>query len=270
MADEDNKVCAEMIASKFVAQIEAEYTADTESAYLQLAQLFDPRVNFRTPSAEAVKKLLNESAKTFRADVGQARNRRPNTGSFDDLSDEEEVRDPLDTDIDTFRRKILPSIRNRISADGAPLVYEYYGGCDRQQDIDVFKFYGEWAQHIPVLFPIILHILSHRCVSTTPETVFSVGGYVLNDYRTSMTPERAEGAILAASNYKLSKRKSAAVIPSLPDIGEFSEDELFMYIDGFEEERPNDHQDNVEHDNILAAVYDSDSDDDEDFVDMDD
>lgn len=255
LADEDVRINAEMIASKFKSQLLEEYQNDIDSKYLKIAQLFDPRVARRTPSMNDVKELLTH-AKVFKSEDNIPI--QIEAGGIDDMSDDEE--DPLDKDITFFRKKIIHSIRKVVSApDTVPVEYEYWGGCDRAEDIDVHQFYAYWAAFIPHLFPIILHVLSHRCVSTTPETVFSRGGFVLNSYRTCMTPDRAELSILSAFNYKL-KKHSSPTIPILPKVGILSDKELFMYTDGFEEQQPNIHmQDGFADDNILEAVFDSDS-----------
>jgi hypothetical protein len=260
IADEDVRDNAEQIASKFKVQLLAEYNDDLSSNYLKLAQLFDPRVARRTPSMNDVKQLLNH-AKIFRT-VGNIP-KDVVVGGIDDLSDDEI--DPLDKDNDFFRKNILRSIRKVVSAaDVEPPEYEYWGGCERVEDINVHEFYSYWGPFIPHLFPIILHVLSHRCVSTTPETVFSGGGFVLNEHRTSMTPMRSELAILSAYNYRLKKSLNNPTVPVLPDVGILSEKELFMYMDGFEEQQPNAHlQDQFGDDNILQAEFDSDSDDDD-------
>ena len=104
----------------------------------------------------------------------------------------------------------------------------------------MLKFYTFWGPRMPHLYPIILHILSHRCVSTTAETVFSCGGYTLNNYRSVINPEKAELAILSAFIYK-SSRSSNSTVPKLPDVGVMTGGELFMYTDGFEEGMPNAH-----------------------------
>jgi hypothetical protein len=95
-----------------------------------------------------------------------------------------------------------------------------------------------------------------------------MGGFVINNYRTTLSDENAELAILSAASFRLSNPHLAPVIPILPDIGVFDDKELFMYYNGFEEEEPNEHLHDPDEDreDILAAVFDSDSDNDGDYV----
>ena len=112
MADADARANAEMIATKFVVQLEAEYADYRESKYLQLAQLFDPRVARRTPNRDIVKSLLEES-KIYR--ITPFTQHAPVPQDAIDYVSDEEVEDPLDAYIKFFRSNVVASIRIVVS-----------------------------------------------------------------------------------------------------------------------------------------------------------
>jgi hypothetical protein len=80
-----------------------------------------------------------------------------------------------------------------------------------------------------------------------------------------MGSDRAEKSILSSYLYKMVHSTQSQSTPRLPEFGAFTEDGLFMYLDGFEEELPNAHLPGVEANNILNADYDSGSDDEEEY-----
>ena len=90
--------------------------------------------------------------------------------------------------------------------------YEYWGGATSQQSIDVYAFWRSFSAQIPLLNNVICQILSHRSASTTAETTFSLGGYCLNELRTSLLPARAEGYILSALAFKMQQGMKDLVV----------------------------------------------------------
>jgi hypothetical protein len=92
-ADRDGNTVVESLASRWVAEIDAEFKDDLENDYLKLAQLFDPRVSHRVTESEdknVVKAEVNrllELAKVF------AKKKPPvqaHTGDSDDSGSEGE------------------------------------------------------------------------------------------------------------------------------------------------------------------------------------
>ena len=114
--------------------------------------------------------------------------------------------------------------------------------------------------------PIIHQVLSNRNSSTTAETVFSGGRYLLGDYRTCLLPDRLEGALLARTYYKFSSYE--AKLPILPEIGKLNDEEMSFYYTEFTEPVPNEGNDGgIPTESILTAVFDSEDDDDEKYRD---
>ncbi len=79
--------------------------------------------------------------------------------------------------------------------------YEYFGGVDRQEDINVYQFYQHHGPKMPALNVIISQILGQPEASHTPEKIFSRGGHVLNKSRTSLLCGRSENLILSSCRY---------------------------------------------------------------------
>jgi hypothetical protein len=64
-------------------------------------------------------------------------------------------------------------------------VYKYFSGVDRAEDFDIiFEFYAKHMPQMPVVRPDIIDMLSQLVASLTPESLFSDGRFVPNDYRT--------------------------------------------------------------------------------------
>ncbi len=124
--------------------------------------------------------------------------------------------DAFDTDIQYFRASVLTDIRKNIGTKDQK-VYKYFGGVDRAEDIDIFEFYAKHMQRMPVAGPVITEMLSQPAASSSPESLFSHGRFIVNDYRTSTLPKRAEKLILSSAWFK-SKLVSKA-LPHLPDTG---------------------------------------------------
>ena len=95
---------------------------------------------------------------------------------------------------------------------------EFWGGVERQQDIDVFSFYQAVASTIPSILVVIRKILSDMSATATNERVFNVAGNVLNIRRCRLAPARAEKLILSAFRFRCNARASKAP-PFLPSFG---------------------------------------------------
>ena len=95
--------------------------------------------------------------------------------------------------------------------------YDFFGGVERQQDIDVFAFYQIIAKQIPNLGIAIRKILSHPAATIDNERVFNIAGHILNIRRCSLLPDRAEQLVLSAFRYRWCKSRSQVPVrlPSL-------------------------------------------------------
>ena len=61
-----------------------------------------------------------------------------------------------------------------------------YLGVDRAEDIDIFEFYAD---------PVIKEMISQPVTfSSSPESLFSRGSFVLNDFRKSTSPVRKKSS----------------------------------------------------------------------------
>jgi len=97
--------------------------------------------------------------------------------------------------------------------------YEFFGGVERQQDIDVFAFYQIIAKQIPNLGIAIRKILSHPAATIDNERVFNIAGHILNIRRCSLLPDRAEQLVLSAFRYRSKSRSQVPVrLPSFAKI----------------------------------------------------
>ena len=57
------------------------------------------------------------------------------------------------------------------AADGEEVIFKYYGGVDRREDIDIFKFYQYLLPQIPKLAIGIRTILAHQPCTIDNERV---------------------------------------------------------------------------------------------------
>ena len=64
-ADLEGNQDAEIILSRILAELRAEFSHDFDDDYLKLAQLLDPRVCHRTGSTTEVDRLLALAVKTY-------------------------------------------------------------------------------------------------------------------------------------------------------------------------------------------------------------
>ena len=58
---------------------------------------------------------------------------------------------------------------------------------------------------MPLLVTVIMQVLSHRADSACNERICSIAKLVINDFRTSLTPERSERLSLSVCRYKMSQ-----------------------------------------------------------------
>ena len=96
-------------------------------------------------------------------------------------------------------RKTKTKVRN----ENGEVTTEYFGGVERQQDIDVFSFYRAVKDTFPTLDVIIRKVLSNLAATATNERSFNIAGNILNLRRCRLDPKRAEKLILSAFRYKV-------------------------------------------------------------------
>jgi hypothetical protein len=221
----------EGIASRFVAEIEAEFANDINSDYLKLAQLLDPRVAFRTTSraeAERLIKLVNKFILYPERDVYEAGdNGEPGAddifGNVGPAAAPTELDPQFVRDCSYFLNNCMSQARKKVrnpTGDGS--IFEYWGGCERSVDIDVFLFYQPHYKNMEILERGIRSVLGERGGSDSPERVFSKGGIVVSPRRCSLLPSRADQLITSAVRYS-SKSKKVKRTPRIPSLGEIVE-----------------------------------------------
>ena len=204
-ADLEGNQDAEIILSRILAELRAEFSHDFDDDYLKLAQLLDPRVCHRTGSTTEVDRLLALAVKTYIPECNSA------AGVNDDIFAESQTTD-CSHEVATFKSH-LRKVKKVVGADT-----EFWGGVERQQDIDVFSFYQAVASTIPSILVVIRKILSDMSATATNERVFNVAGNVLNIRRCRLAPARAEKLILSAFRFRCNARASKAP-PFLPSFG---------------------------------------------------
>jgi hypothetical protein len=207
---------ARMIAGK------DDFKDDSVDDYLKLAQLLDPRVCNRTrPYTPAeIDRLLQLLLKYLPATDGEG-----------DVSDEEDAFDaPRETytaEFSAFKAHMkktkvkIPSIPN---IQDAKVTYKYYGGVDRREDINIFKFYQDLLPQIPNIAIAIRTILGHQPCTIDNERIFNIAGHVISLRRCSLTPERAEQLILSAFRYRCRTRSKKP--PRLPSFATFDSKDI--------------------------------------------
>ena len=109
-------------------------------------------------------------------------------------------------------------VKNVLTEDAVvgPPTYKYFGGVERQLDIDVLGFYSTIVQTIPNLAVVIRKILSNQVATSTCERSFNISGNVLSIRRCSLDPVRAEKLIKSAFRHRCKLRldKKPPKIPS--------------------------------------------------------
>lgn len=199
-----------------------DFKDDLVDDYLKLAQLLDPRVCNRTrPYTPAeIDRLLQLLLKYLPATDGEG-----------DVSDEEDAFDApsanYTAEFSAFKAHMkktkvkIPSIPN---VQDAEVTYKYYGGVDRREDIDIFKFYQDLLPQIPNIAIAIRTILAHQPCTIDNERIFNIAGHVISLRRCSLTPERAEQLILSAFRYRCRSRSKKP--PRLPSFATFDSKDI--------------------------------------------
>jgi hypothetical protein len=102
------------------------------------------------------------------------------------------------------------------SAVVGPPTYKYFGGVERQLDIDVLGFYRSVVQTIPNLAVVIRKVLSNQLTTSTCQRSFNISGNVLSIRRCNLDPVRAEKLIKSAFRHRCKLRldKKPPNIPS--------------------------------------------------------
>ena len=221
-ADNNGHHQAEIILSRMLAEFRAEFQEDLADDYLKLAQLFDPRVCHRTLSVAEVDRLLSLAVTTYipvsEIAVGQYE---------EDIFSSPLSHNDYSSEITAFKDQMKNKVKKKVTSSDGTSKWEYFGGADRQQDIDVFEFYQDFIKQIPNLSKAIRKVLADPSATATNERVFNVAGNILNIRRCRLDPSRAENLILSAFRYKvgLSKATKPPKLPSFRVIND-SQDEF--------------------------------------------
>jgi len=214
-ADAEGFEEAEIILSRIQAELSADFDLDLKDDYLKLAQLFDPRVCTRTGSVAEVDRLLRLACELIRLDADVPRAEE----DVDNIFDEPPVAN-YSSECMAFKahmRKVR--VKNVAAGEGAEEgvpMYKYFGGVERQLDIDVLGFYIPIVDSIPNLAVVIRKILSNQVAISTAERTFNISGNVLSIRRCSLDPIRAEKLIKSAFRHRCKLRcdKKPPSIPS--------------------------------------------------------
>ena len=209
-ADSEGNQDAEIILSRVLAELRAEFSRDFEDDYLKLAQLLDPRVCHRAGSMAEVDRLLALAVNAYAPEPSS----EPSPETFearDDVFAESQAAD-RSNEIVAFKARL----RKAKKVVGANV--EFWGGVERQRDVDVFSFYQAIAPQIPNLIVAARKALSNMSATSTNERVFNISGDVLNVRRCSLAPARAEKLILSAFRFRCEARAGKKP-PFLPSYG---------------------------------------------------
>ena len=144
-ADEQQFEEAEIILSRIQAELNADFEHDLQDDYLKLAQLFDPRVCTRTGTVAEVDRLLRLACGLITLDVDVNRTE----ADVEDIFNEAPVAD-FAVECTAFKahmRKVrVKVVATEGQVEGLPATglpqYKYFGGVERQLDIDVLGFYS--------------------------------------------------------------------------------------------------------------------------------
>jgi len=208
-----------MVLSRMHAELSEDFKDDLVDDYLGLAQLLDPRVCSRTKpfTAAEIDRLLSLLMKY--------------TPENDDLEADTEGEDAFDAPRDGFTAEFtafkahMKKVKVRVpAADGEEVTFKYYGGVDRREDIDLFKFYQDLLPQIPKLAIAIRTILGHQPCTIDNERVFNIAGHVISLRRCRLTPERAEKLVLSAFRYRCNSRSKKP--PRLPSFATFDSEDV--------------------------------------------
>jgi hypothetical protein len=210
-ADAAGNIHAEKVLSRIQAELKDDFKDDLVDDYLKRAQLLDPRVCNRTrPYTPAeIDRLLQLLLIYLPATDGGG------------VSDEDDAPcESYTAEFSSFKTHMkktkvkIPSIPNAQGAEATEVQYKYYGGVDRREDIDIFKFYQDLLPQIPNIAMAIRTILAHQPCTIDNERIFNISGHVISLQRCSLTPERAEQLILSAFRYRCRSRSKKP--PRLP------------------------------------------------------
>jgi hypothetical protein len=213
-ADEQQFEEAEIVLSRIQAELNADFEHDLQDDYLKLAQLFDPRVCTRTGTVAEVDRLLRLACGLITLDVDVNRTE----ADVEDIFNEAPVAD-FAVECTAFKahmRKVrVKVVATEGQVEGLPQ-YKYFGGVERQLDIDVLGFYRPIVQTIPNLAVVIRKILSNQAATSTCERSFNISGNVLSIRRCSLDPVRAEKLSKSAFRHRCKLRldKKPPKIPS--------------------------------------------------------
>jgi hypothetical protein len=89
----------------------------------------------------------------------------------------------------------VPAAPNDEESEATEASYKYYGGVDRREDIDIFRFYQDLFPQIPNISIGIRTVLAHQPCKIDNERIFNIAGHVITLRRCRLTPERAEQLI---------------------------------------------------------------------------
>ena len=94
--------------------------------------------------------------------------------------------------------------------------YKYFGGIERQLDIDVLGFYRPILESIPNLVVVIRKILANQATTSTAERSFNIAGNILNVRRCRLDQSRAEKLLVSAFRHRCKLRfgKKPPRVPS--------------------------------------------------------
>jgi hypothetical protein len=73
--------------------------------------------------------------------------------------------------------------------DVKEVTYKYYGGVDRREDIDIFRFYQDLLPQIANIASAIRTILAHQPCTNDNKSILNIAGHVMSLRRCSLTPE---------------------------------------------------------------------------------
>ena len=215
-SDAEANADAEIILSRIQVEFDSEFVAEESNDYLRLAQLLDPRVSTAESSAEVnsllaklVRVYADKPVTTLEVEGDQDMWGETEVGTSDMII-AEEIRL-----LKQHMQKI--KVRKPSVTAGTPATVEYFGGVERQQDINFFSFYSGITNQIPHIGAGIRKICSHSTATGSCERSFNIAGNVLNIRRCSLDPVRAEKLILSAIRYKYAFRNSKS--PRIPSIG---------------------------------------------------
>ena len=176
----------------------AEFFHDLKDDFLKIAQLFDPRVSHRARTADEIERLLALAFTTFKPPQAAT------VGIDEDDIFGAAIANPNDHSAEVAAFKLaMRKTKTKVRNENGEVTTEYFGGVERQQDIDVFSFYRAVKDTFPTLEVIIRKVLSNLAATATNERSFNIAGNILNLRRCRLDPKRAEKLILSAFRYKV-------------------------------------------------------------------